>query len=780
VAVIFDDTLRPETTGTYCARALQGLVEVTHINPTELGIRACDGFDLYLRIDDGLDYGLGPLLHPSALWAIDTHLNFEACLTRAREFDFVFAAQRDGAEQLRRAGINSAAWLPLAADPDIHCKHDLPKRYDVAFVGNELPGERIELLRLIKDWFQNSFVGQSYFDEMARTYSAARIVFNRSVRNDMNMRVFEALACGSLLITNDLAHNGQSELFKPGVHLETYDGADELIDKVRYYLEHEEARERIAATGRAEVLAKHTYRHRMRVLLERIRASHICLQSAGTSSKHTAAVNPRISCRTHPPASGPRPFRDYSYFDHARPELLALVPHTAQRVLDIGCAAGRLGEAIKARQQAEVTGIERDEAAAARARGRLDRIVVSSLEQVEFETASFDCIICGDILEHLDDTEAVLERAHAWLGPEGCLVASSPNVRHYSLIQSLLDGNWTYESAGLLDHEHVRLFTRKEIERVFRQSGFQINQIQFVPGSGYDEWESQGRPDSVSIGRLHIRALASGDAQEFFVYQFLVVARPKQTAKPSPTVSRDGIKEPRSCFVGHAMPDYCNPFARKRRQFTQNFITDFDEFDFRGEPFAFVRFGDGERAICEGRRVECQDGWTFAGATTPFAADLNASLRFNDPDYFIGISDSCCDLSAHQWLLKQVSVPLSQLTYANIFVNWNYRRFRQLDLNGFAIVANGVADFWVPGDLVCGNYDIDALVTQLVEINRPILLAAGPASCIIAHKYWLRADPARRQTIIDVGSAIDEKTKGHKTRQYQTPGTRTAELICTW
>ena len=33
---------------------------------------------------------------------------------------------------------------------------------------------------------------------------------------------------------------------------------------------------------------------------------------------------------------------------------------------------------------------------------------------------------------------------------------------------------------------------------------------------------------------------------------------------------------------------------------------------------------------------------------------------------------------------------------------------------------------------------------------------------------------------VDIGSAIDEWTKGHKTRPYQQPGTRTAELICRW
>jgi spore maturation protein CgeB len=226
-----------------------------------------DQFDLFLRVDDGLDYRVPDDLRPIAWWAIDTHLNFESCLARAKDFDFVFAAQRDGADRLRGEGIETATWLPLACDSEIHRKHDVPKEYDVCFVGNEFPGPRAELLRVIQRKFLNCFIGQRYMEDMATTYSAARIVFNRSIRNDINMRVFEALACGSLLLTNDLAENGQAELFSNGVHLETYRDADELVDKIAYYLEHEETRERIAAAGRQEVLAKHTYRHRMEMVL---------------------------------------------------------------------------------------------------------------------------------------------------------------------------------------------------------------------------------------------------------------------------------------------------------------------------------------------------------------------------------------------------------------------------------------------------------------------------------------------------------------------------------
>ena len=273
VALIYDDRPRPETTGVYCRRALESLVEVVHFRPDELSAIPTQGFDLYLNIDDGLRYHLPAALHPCACWVIDTHMDFGWCLEKARGFDLVFAAQRDGTEQLRGAGIDSAAWLPLACDPEIHCKHDVLKAYDVAFVGNVFPGPRADLLNLVRRRYPLAFIGNAYFEEMARAYSAARTAFNRSIKNDVNMRVFEALACGSLLVTNDLAANGQAELFRDGVHLATYREPEELLDKLAFYLEREEVRERIAAGGRAEAIEKHTYRHRMERLLSEAEAA---------------------------------------------------------------------------------------------------------------------------------------------------------------------------------------------------------------------------------------------------------------------------------------------------------------------------------------------------------------------------------------------------------------------------------------------------------------------------------------------------------------------------
>ena len=344
-----------------------------------------------------------------------------------------------------------------AAIRRLHGKHDVAKKYDVAFVGHLFPGPRTDLLNLIRRKYPDSLIGQCYFHEMARTYSAARTVFNRSIKNDVNMRVFEALASGSLLVTNDLSENGQAELFRDGVHLATYREAEDLLDKIAFYLGRESLREKIADAGRAKVLDKHTYFHRMERLLQETEAALakvvVPLAAANAVDQNGSAQN------AHDPF----------YFGHARPEVLALVPETARAVLDIGCGAGRLGEALKARQQAEVVGVELNPAAAQSARQRLDQVFVGDVEALElpFSPGRFDAIVCGDILEHLREPERLLRHARAWLAPDGALIASIPNVRHHSVVRSVLEGNWTYESAGLLDRTHLRFFTRREIEKLF-------------------------------------------------------------------------------------------------------------------------------------------------------------------------------------------------------------------------------------------------------------------------------------------------------------------------
>ena len=79
------------------------------------------------------------------------------------------------------------------------------------------------------------------------------------------MRLYEATGVGTFLLTD--AKRNLGELFEPGVEVETYGDADELVEKARYYLDHEEVRAAIAEAGQRRTLRDHTYARRMEELV---------------------------------------------------------------------------------------------------------------------------------------------------------------------------------------------------------------------------------------------------------------------------------------------------------------------------------------------------------------------------------------------------------------------------------------------------------------------------------------------------------------------------------
>lgn len=265
------------TLGVYFERALKELGHVVDhfwTRNTRVMPRA---YDLYLRIDHG-DYQDDLLedYHPAAFYVADTHLPkpYRKIRRQAMHYEFVFCAQEAGAHRLRGDRRINASWLPVACDPQVHCRLEVPNQYDVSFVGTD--GKKVwrtALLKQLRRHYQRSFLAQAPHTEMARIYSASTIGFNCSVRNDINMRMFEIMSCGTLLVTNALSDPGFLRLFQPGVHLVTYRTERELFDRMDYYLTHPEERQWIADNGRRLVHALHTYRHRVEALLDIVRST---------------------------------------------------------------------------------------------------------------------------------------------------------------------------------------------------------------------------------------------------------------------------------------------------------------------------------------------------------------------------------------------------------------------------------------------------------------------------------------------------------------------------
>lgn len=207
---------------------------------------------------------------PTACYLIDSHLNLPWHLEWATRFDQTFVAQREYRSAFDRAGVPRVDWLPLACDPDIHGRQDVVPQHDVGFVGSqtEYHVRRRRLLDRLGRCVR-LHVERSFLHEMARTYSASKIVFNDAVKNDLNMRVFEVLASGAMLLTDRAPGSGLDEMFIDREHLVIYDDAD-IEELAVYYLAHDEERQAIARRGREEVLRWHTYDHRAATLVDAV------------------------------------------------------------------------------------------------------------------------------------------------------------------------------------------------------------------------------------------------------------------------------------------------------------------------------------------------------------------------------------------------------------------------------------------------------------------------------------------------------------------------------
>jgi len=261
--------------------------------------------DLALVVDPlRIDYVPSALGCTTAYYAIDSHLAFRQHieLARAPEFDVVFVAQKDYVKQYRESGCDRVEWLPLAFDPMIHRKMNLEKRRRITFVGNPWRGtERGKLLEGLEAAVGLE-VHRAYLHDMVRLYNQSKVVFNRSLKGDVNMRVFEALGCGAFLLT-DQRENGMGDLFIDRQHLATYGSLEEAVDLARYYLEQDLERERIALEGHRHARAHHTYFHRAADVLR------ACLDYELPRSVISELVEGHLRARdfSYPSQGAPRP-----------------------------------------------------------------------------------------------------------------------------------------------------------------------------------------------------------------------------------------------------------------------------------------------------------------------------------------------------------------------------------------------------------------------------------------------------------------------------------------
>jgi len=171
---------------------------------------------------------------------------------------------------------------------------------------------------------------------------------------------------------------------------------------------------------------------------------------------------------------------DYFQWTLPRTDLIELIPEGARRILDVGCGAGKTGQVLREKGIEEIFGVEVDPRAAHQAQPFYKEVIVGDVNRdiLPFAEGFFDCILYGDVLEHLIDPWGVLARHRKILRDDGTVICSIPNIRYYGILRSLIfKGRWDYTPLGILDRTHLRFFTLKTIEEMFRETGFEVKRV---------------------------------------------------------------------------------------------------------------------------------------------------------------------------------------------------------------------------------------------------------------------------------------------------------------
>ena len=197
-------------------------------------------------------------------WSIDSHCVLEQHkqLCRLLNIDILLNSTESYLPNFDGL-VKKSYWFPNSYPDELMLSKDIEKTIDVGFCGNVLNrGHVINSLdkySIKKDLF---VIG----DDMVNAINSYKIHFNKNISDDINYRTFETTGCGTFLLTNYTP--GLEKLFDIGKEIVVYNDLNDLDNKVKYYLENEEERKKIAKAGYERSKKDHTYFERSKKLIQ--------------------------------------------------------------------------------------------------------------------------------------------------------------------------------------------------------------------------------------------------------------------------------------------------------------------------------------------------------------------------------------------------------------------------------------------------------------------------------------------------------------------------------
>lgn len=223
---------------------------------------------------------------PKVLWFMDALPRYPEVVPKLPLFDKIFLFESSDVPFIKEKVGMESRFLTLAFNPAKYFRVPQVQSYDLSFVGSFYPKRDEYLGAALGISDRMGIYGDFHRSKNAELrskvksinaphsannalYNASRINLNihhpQSVEG-MSIRTFEILGAGGFQLVERQVR--AVELFEEGVEIEYYASKDEFLDKIRFYLKNDTARLRIAARGHELALRKHTWKERMRELLQ--------------------------------------------------------------------------------------------------------------------------------------------------------------------------------------------------------------------------------------------------------------------------------------------------------------------------------------------------------------------------------------------------------------------------------------------------------------------------------------------------------------------------------
>ncbi|CAB4143332.1 Glycosyl transferases group 1 [uncultured Caudovirales phage] len=199
-------------------------------------------------------------LKPDTFWiqeSGDDPQNFERNYPKANRFHFTITPSANSAEEYKKRGIN-CLWIPHWADTAVQYPINTEPKY-VAVTTRGIGGS--QFLDYLTEWGDGAIGNKNGMGPQEHTefLNSGLMVLQNSRWKELTRRLFEGMACGKMVITDRLPKEAKlDELFIEGEEIVLYDDIVDCIEKINYYNENIEERERIAKNGMKKVLENYT------------------------------------------------------------------------------------------------------------------------------------------------------------------------------------------------------------------------------------------------------------------------------------------------------------------------------------------------------------------------------------------------------------------------------------------------------------------------------------------------------------------------------------------